>query len=47
MKIAHQGFEPEIQAPATAEIRRPAPRKTRVRLQLINTDSRLFHAYTA
>jgi hypothetical protein len=47
MKVIYEGFEPEIQAPVNIEAKRAAPRKRRVQLQLINTDTRLFHAYSA
>jgi len=47
MKIVYEGFEPDVPAPVNLEARREAPRKRRVRLQMIKTDSRLFHAYTA
>jgi|GEM_PF-4288230 len=47
MKIILEGYEPETSVQIVNEIRRPAPRKSRVRLQPIVTESRLFHAYTA
>jgi len=55
MKIVQQGFEPEFQPKAfgqqvnaeAAQIVRQAPRRSRVRLQPIMTDGRLFHAYSA
>lgn len=47
MKIILDGFEPETPVQIVNETRRPAPRKSRVRLQPIITEGRLFHAYTA
>lgn len=53
MKIVPQGFEPETQAfaqkvnPETIQTVARAPRRSRVRLQPIVTDGRLFHAYSA
>ena len=47
MKIIQQGFEPEVSVQTMSEPQRVAPRKSRIRLQPIMTDSRLFHAYTA
>jgi hypothetical protein len=45
MKLLHEGFEPEVQAPVNIEAKPVAPRKRRVQLQMIRTDNRLFHAY--
>lgn len=47
MKIIVQGFEPEVPFQIVNEPRRPAPRKSRIRLQPIAPDGRLFHAYSA
>jgi len=55
MKIVQQGFEPEFQPQVISQqanvdavqVVRQAPRRSRVRLQLIRTEGRLFHAYSA
>ncbi len=49
MKVILQGFEPEARPLAAGEtpVATAPRRKSRVRLQPISTETRLFHAFSA
>ena len=44
MKIILQDFEPQVRPIGEAEVRKPVVRKSRLRLDPVRAEVRLFHA---